>query len=512
MKKVMQFLFGRIFITAILILVQVAWFTVFLLKLTEYSVWIHAAFSLLSLFIVLYLIKNDDNSSFKIGWIVLVMLMPVFGGVLYTLFGSKLPANKMRKRLAVRHSELAPQLGSDMTAAAALQREDLRTYSRSRYITDSSAYPVWQNTSTTYYPLGEEMYAAMLEELEKAESFIFMEYFIIKPGVMWNGILDILKRKAAAGVDVRLICDDMGSLFLLPNGFAKEMESYGIKTLMFNPFVPLMSLVMNNRDHRKITVIDGHTAFNGGINLSDEYINAVEVYGHWKDTGVRIVGDAVWNFTMMFLELWHAYRPESAREDVSVFKPNARHAGAFETDGFVQPFSDSPLDGEALSESVYIDILARATSYVYIFTPYLIISEIMQTALCAAVKRGVDVRLVTPGVPDKKVVYRLTRSYYGPLLKAGVRIYEYTPGFIHAKSYISDDDTGIVGTINMDFRSLYLHFECGTYMYRTSALAALKADALETIAKSLEVSEKEVSRSSFGRLLDAVLRVFAPLC
>ena len=368
------------------------------------------------------------------------------------------------------------------------------------------------DSDVKYYPLGEEMYADMLRALESAEHFIFLEYFIIQPGKMWDGIAEILKRKAAQGVDVRLICDDMGSLFLLPQGFAREMERSGVKTLMFNPFIPVLSLAMNNRDHRKIMDVDGHTVFTGGVNLSDEYINAVELHGHWKDTGVRVTGEAAWNFTAMFLEFWHAYRPESANEPLDAFRPHAYHPAPFAGEGWVQPFSDSPLDGEAVSAGVYIDILAQARDYVYIFTPYLIIDDVMQAALCAAAKRGVDVRIVTPGVPDKKVVYRLTRSYYAPLLRAGVRIYEYTPGFIHAKSYLSDDTTGVVGTINMDYRSLYLHFECAAYIYRNSVVYDVEHDFEETLKKcSLITMEDCKNYSWMGKKLGRLMRLIAPL-
>ena len=268
---------------------------------------------------------------------------------------------------------------------------------------------------------------------------------------------------------------------------------------------------MNNRDHRKILVVDGHTAFNGGINLSDEYINETHPHGHWKDTGVRVHGPAAWNLTAMFLSMWHAFRKEDALEDVRRFFPQTFHPQPFSGEGFVQPFGDSPLDGEALAENVYIDILSQAKRYVYIFTPYLIIDDIMKTALCSAAKRGVDVRIVTPGVPDKKIVYRLTRSHYMPLLKAGVRIFEYAPGFIHAKSYVADDETAVIGTINMDYRSLYLHFECGTYLYRCPAVMDLKADALDTLAKSREVQLSRIHHTAVGALLDAVLRLVAPL-
>lgn len=512
MKKILKFLSGRIFITGLMIFLQVVWFGVFFWKLTAYSVWIDLAFTLLSVVIILYIIHSDDVAGFKIGWIILILLLPVAGGVLYLLFGGHLPARRMKRRLAQQHEKMMPQLAPDAAAAGTLHDADKRTSSCSRYIEKASGYPVCTDTQVKYYPCGEVMFEDMLCALEQAEHFIFLEYFIIHPGKMWNRMEEILRRKAAQGVDVRLICDDMGSLFLLPDDFAKNLESVGVKTLMFNPFVPVLSLAMNNRDHRKILVIDGHTAFNGGINLSDEYINEISVHGYWKDTGVRLRGEAVWNFTAMFLEFWHAYRAESVGESIDSFRPHAFYPEAFHGEGWVQPFSDSPIDGEAVSAGVYSDILAQAKDYAYIYTPYLIIDDVLQASICAAAKRGVDVRIITPGIPDKKIVYRLTHSYYEPLLRAGVRIFEYAPGFLHAKSCLADDIIGVIGTINMDYRSLYLHFECGSYFYRSPVLNDLKADMLDTLSKGREVTLADCRRHFWSRLLDAVLRIAAPLC
>jgi cardiolipin synthase len=353
------------------------------------------------------------------------------------------------------------------------------------------------------------MFQDMLEELKKAEHFIFMEYFIVEDGKMWGSILEVLEEKARAGLDVRFIYDDLGSVSLLPTGYDKQLEAKGIRCIAFNPFVPLLSLVMNNRDHRKITVIDGHTAFSGGVNLADEYINEKVRFGHWKDTGFMLKGEAVWNYTVMFLRMWNAFRHTDT--DYEAFRPQIYHPEAFLSDGFVQPYGDTPLDDEVVAENVYLNILNQARDYVYIFTPYLIIDHEMNTALCLAAKRGVDVRIVTPGIPDKKVIFQLTRSYYPPLLKAGVRIYEYTPGFLHAKSYVCDDETAVVGTINMDYRGLYLHFECGTCFYRNSIVEQVKQDSLATMEKSRELALSDTRQGFFGGLFCALLRVFAPM-
>lgn len=501
--------FNRIFITAVLILIQAGWFVVFFIRLAEYAHWIRTFFALISLLVAVRIIGRDENSDYKISWIALITILPLFGGLLYLCFGNKKPSKKMRKKLDKARKEYFPQYAQDEKIMSEFKTDNLRMGEISEYLYKYSGFPVYVNTKTKYYPIGEEMFEDMIAELEKAEHYIFLEYFIIDEGYMWGSILEILKRKVKQGVDVRLMYDDFGSIFLLPKDFVKQMEALGIKCMAFNPLVPFISAVMNNRDHRKILVIDGHTAFTGGINLADEYINRTHPHGHWKDTGIMLKGEGVWSFTLMFLEMWNSFRQEDiCFED---YKPHRWHEGPFESDGFVQPFSDTPMDDENVGENVYIQMLNNAENYAYIFTPYLILDGELKAALCLAAKRGVDVRIVTPKIADKKIVHRLTRSYYRPLLKAGVRIYEYTPGFIHAKSCVCDDIAGAVGTINMDFRSLYLHFECAAFFYKSSAVMPLKQDALETIAKSEEVSAEQRSKGFFPTLLDSLLRLVAPL-
>ena len=510
MKRILRFLTGRIFITAVALLVQLAYFVTVLFNFVQYSATISFLSATLSILITLYLVGKEDNPSYRIAWIIVVMATPLMGGILYLLLGNKHPTKRMARKLRAPREHLLSLCPQDAPDISALSLADPRAAGRSQYLTNMGSYPVTQNTTVKYYPLGEETFAAMLSDLKSAKHFIFMEYFIINGGFMWDAILEILKEKAAQGVEVRLMYDDLGSLFYLPNDFCRTMESYGIHCLRFNPLVPFLSLVMNNRDHRKIMIIDGHTAFTGGINLSDEYINRTHPFGHWKDTCVCLHGQSVWGFTLMFLEMWHAFYKTD--EDIDCFRPNAHHPAPFETDGFVQVVGDSPLDDEPVCENLYIDILNQAQNYVYIFTPYLIIDDAMFSGLTAAARRGVDVRIVTPGVPDKKMVFRLTRSYYAPLIRAGVRIYEYTPGFLHAKSIIADDSYGVVGTINLDYRSLFLHFECAAYLYQCAALTDLKQDALNTMAQSREVTLPDCNKSILGTLIDAILRMFAPLC
>ena len=511
LHKFLRFISSRFFITALLILLQACWLVVLFSDVVGNSVLFSTLFKLLSIVMVLYIIGKVDVPGYKIGWIILIMLFPLLGGLLYLLLGENRPAKYLRKRIEVGNAKHDLYMAQDPDTLDTLRETAPRLACCASYISNYGCFPVWGDSSVKYHSLGDYQYPDMLEMLRKAEKFIFLEYFIIEEGEMWNTIRDILAEKAAQGVDVRLIYDDVGCLVHIPANYYRGLEKRGIKCLVFNPFIPIISGVMNNRDHRKIMIIDGKTAFTGGINLSDEYINRRVRFGKWKDSGVMVQGKAVWSFTVMFLELWNAFNENDA--DFTDYLCSEEPEG--ETHGFVQPFSDSPLDSETVSSNVYLDILAQAKDYVYIFTPYLAISDEMSIALMAAAKRGVDVRMVLPGIPDKPLAYQLSRSYYGPLLKAGVRIFEYSPGFLHAKSYVSDDEVAVVGTINMDYRSLYLHFECGVMMYGCPAVADLRRDAEETIAVSHEVHAGEDHKSKFGKLFgafsDSILRLFAPL-
>ena len=507
--KLLRFLTSRLFLTGLIIVVQIGWLVLLMSQLASHFFGINIFFTILSVAMVLYVIKKDDNPAYKIGWILIMLLLPLFGGAMYLMVGNKRPTRRMRSQLESVYARSKPLLVQDAENARRLEMRDQRLHGLSSYLSGNGRFPLWRNTQTRYFPLGEDMFAELLRQLEAAEHFIFLEYFIISEGQMWEQVLEILTRKAAAGVDVRVIYDDMGSLTINRRKFLPELERRGIQAMAFNPFVPLPLLAMNNRDHRKILVIDGHTGFTGGINLADEYINARERFGHWKDGGIMLQGEAVWSFTVMFLEMWNAFRQTD--EDARRFGPYVHHPEPFGDDGFVQPFCDSPLDSETVSENVYLDLINQAKHYVYIFTPYLVIDSTLQTALCLAAKRGVDVRLVTPGIPDKKIVFRLTRSYYTPLLREGVRIYEYTPGFLHAKCLVSDDEKAVVGTVNLDFRSLYLHFECGALLYEAGCIARIREDVYRTIRQSREVSLSDRKQGFIGSLIDAILRVFSPL-
>ena len=513
-----KILLNRVLFTAVALIVQMIWLGILLTHFANLSQEISFVLTVISLLITVFILAKNENSAYKMSWLVIILSFPVFGGILYIFFGNKNPSRKMSAQIEKVHHEKSRNLKQREDVMEELRAVNERVAGRCHYLYDKTAAPVWNNTETTYFPLGEDMFEDMLEELEKAKHFIFLEYFIIEDGIFWGSIVDVLKRKAKEGLDVRLMYDDIGCLMLLPKEYVEEMEKAGISCIAFNPFKPLLSLAMNNRDHRKIMVIDGHTAYTGGINLADEYINMLDRFGHWKDTGMKFTGDAVVNFTQMFLEMWNAFRntdtdftpflTDSWKGEEEFEEENREAAVAT---GFVQPFGDTPLDDDPTAENLYIDILNQAVRYVYIYTPYLIIGDTMQHALCMAAARGVDVKIITPGIPDKKLVFRMTRSNYKELLKAGVEIYEYKQGFIHAKSYVCDDTDAVIGTINMDYRSLYLHFECGAYLYKTDSVMDMKQDFLRTLKKSRKIELSYLRQGMIQEIFDAVLQIIAPL-
>ncbi len=505
MKKLLSKIFNRKVITILLIALQVAWGILLIYNTALIYPVLNTVFHVIGLFAVLYIIRKDNNPSYKIAWIIPILLFPLFGVLIYILYANKRPSRYLRKRFEKTERLVTENLRQEEGVMESMPSRDA---SRAGYLADMG-YPVYRDTQVKYFASGEEMYPNIIEALSSAEHFIFLEYFIIEEGNVWDSILKILAEKAAAGVDVRVIYDDMGSLGKLPTGYNLKLSSMGIKCTPFNPFVPFISVVMNNRDHRKIIVVDGHTGFTGGINLADEYMNITHPYGHWKDTAVMLHGKATWNLTYMFLQMWNVLR--GTKEDFDIYRPERYHATSFEGCGFVQPFGDNPLDDEAVSQNVYIDIISQAEKYVYICTPYLVPDDEMKNALIRAAKRGVDVRLITPGIPDQKTIYRLTRSYYPTLIEGGVKVYEYAPGFVHAKTLVCDDRIALVGTINMDFRSLYLHFECGVIMTDTQVSEAVRDDDIAMMKKCRKVESGFPKRYLFGRIFDALLRAFAPM-
>lgn len=506
--KLLKIITNRVFLVGVLLLIQLLLIVGILWQFQEYFVYFYAVYVIAALFAILSIINSRRNPAYKIAWLIPVMLLPYIGVVIYFIFGHLYVrsdfVNRMRK-VQVAETRAIEQTVEKVT----LPENDMDAIIQSNYLTNYGLVPLFKNTKSQYLPLGEDMFESMKIELEKAEQYIFMEYFIIEKGKMWDEILEILVRKAEQGVDVRLMYDDFGCMFTLPHRYDLELEKMGIKSCVFNPFVPVLSSIFNNRNHRKITVIDGKVAFTGGANLADEYINQIDRFGHWKDTAIRLEGEAAWGFTLMFLTLWDFVRGENdVYEDY--------HPGHFpelsDDEGFYQPYTDIPFDEESLSSNVYLSLINRADHYVYITTPYLIIDNLLMEALCNAAKSGVDVRIQTPYIPDKWYVHAVTRSNYDQLIEAGVKIYEYTPGFIHSKTFVVDNEYAVVGSINMDYRSLYLHIECGVWMYKTTAVQEVYDDFIATQALCQEITLDEVRRVGWWRHLGrAVLNVFAPL-
>ena len=507
MKKILRFLTQRVVLTALLILIQALLLFGIIWKLNNYFIYFYAFSVLLSLLLTLRIINNKSNPAFKIAWLIPILLFPVLGGLVYLVFGSDRTGKYIRNKMGRIEKEMQDGI-SKANERSGIEKMPPDVVHQSHYISNSAHCPPYKNTTVEYLPMGEVKFERMVQELKKAKRYIFMEYFIIQEGTMWNTILDVLEEKAKEGVDVRVIYDDMGCILTLPTGYEKTLREKGIQCQIFNPFIPILSSHFNTRDHRKICVIDGNVGFTGGINLADEYINGYEKHGHWKDTAILLKGEAVFSLTTMFLSMWD-YLIKKEGEDYAAYYPDSWDENA---QGIVQPFADNPLDDEAVGETVYLNLINKAKRYVYITTPYLILSNEMVTAMNTAAKSGVDVRIITPHVPDKWYVHAVSRSYYEMLVEASVKIYEYTPGFVHAKTFVVDDEYAVVGTINLDYRSLYLHFECAAWMYKASCVTDVRDDFLKTQQMSQEITLEECRNISIPRRLGrSVLRVLAPL-
>lgn len=497
----------------LIVLIQVWFVLITFIQLQEKYIGVQAVTSIISIIVVLYIINRPINPAYKLAWCITILFIPVFGGLFYLLLSVNSTRRRFRRSIRSAVAEAENYLHQNKSVFTDIDNISGHASHQAAYIHNMTKYPVYKNTSVQYYASGEEMYMQILQELEMAKRFIFIEYFIIHEGTFWDSVLNILKRKAREGVDVRVIYDDMGSISTLPKKYSEMLWEYGIKCYAFNPIRPILSLRLNNRDHRKILVIDGHTSFTGGINLADEYINQLPMNGYWKDTGIMLKGEATWNFTNMFLQLWQHLSGEkidyeSFHPAVSDFPSKCQICN----DGFVQPYADNPLFSEEVAENVYLNMIHRATKYVYITTPYLIVDNEMITALTLAAQSGIDVRIITPGIPDKKYVFMMTRSFYEPLTRAGVRIYEYTPGFIHAKMMVADDVYAVVGSINLDFRSLYLHFECAAFLYHSHVIEDIKEDIIAAIQVSQEITyDYCLSLNNPYRLWQSLLRLYAPL-
>ena len=493
----------RIIFVALAVLLQVAWLMALVLRFNTYSNWIAAASTIIALVVVVRLYSKHTSPAFKLPWIMLIMALPVMGLALYLMVEVFSDLGSFRKRMAALVQQRQQRIPQNPEIPGKLD-PDCAGYSR--YLQQIGGAPVYENTAVTYYPEAVQAFEAMKRELEKAESFIFMEYFIVEDGSSFREILEILERKVKAGVEVRLMYDDLGSVGYVNLRFAKSLVDRGIRCQVFNPALPVVNLFMNHRDHRKITVIDGKVGFSGGYNLADEYFDRRRPYGKWKDTGVRLEGEAVRSLTAFFLEMWAASsgRPEN-------FDTYLNISHSVPGTGFVQPFADDPHSRERLAENTYLHLIYNARDSLYIITPYLIITDEMVNAMGLAARRGVDVRIITPGIPDKKTVYQVTRSYYGGLAEQGVRIFEYSPGFCHAKQCVCDGRYATIGTSNLDYRSFYHHFENDILLMDCDAVKQIEADFVQLFPQCREVTREYCSGKKHMLLFQCLLRLIAPL-
>ncbi len=508
MKRIPKILRSRFFLAAFCIVLEFGQLLAVFIALYEYFLPITIMGWIFHFGVLLYLINRDEIPEFKLPWLIILFVLPVIGAFVFMLLSS----NETSKKATERHERVSLELKPyrrQTPAMEALRRQDREAYAQAHYLYTTAAMPCHGDAAVTYYPLGEAFFSALLEDLEKAERFILMEYFIVQEGTMWNAIHAILKEKAARGVSVFFMYDDFGCMTTLPEHYNRQLSGEGIHCIPSNKFTPILSSVHNNRDHRKITVIDGRIGYTGGVNLADEYINSCEKHGHWKDTAIRLEGGAVGNLTMLFLVSWNTQSKQPVDCSPYLEVPAEPVKGR----GYVIPFGDgpAPLYRDTIGKNVYLNIIHGAKDYLYITTPYLICDHELLSALRMAARKGVDVRLITPHIPDKKAIFLMTRSNYRVLIQDGVKIYEYTPGFIHAKNFVCDDRFAVCGTINLDYRSLVHHFECGAWMYDTDCIGDMKADFQATIARSQRITAEQARLRSWERLLAELMKVFSPL-
>ena len=521
-RNVLQVVFSRTMLIMVLIVVQFAYIIARMYAWAEH-IPILLGGELFTVAIMLAIILNSkENPSVKLSWCFLVGLFPIFGSVVYFVIRYDIGYRVTQRRITIAENESRKYLPEQNDILEELKALDMQTYQVAQYLHKTGGSLVSKNNQVIYFPIGEELFAEMKKQLETATEYIYLEYFMLAPGTMWNEILKILERKAKEGVDVRVLYDGTCSVYLLPYKYPEQIEKMGIKCCMFAPPVPFISTHYNNRDHRKIMIIDGRVAFTGGVNLCDEYINIDSPFGHWKDVGIIIKGNAVYDYTLMFMQMWSATTAKTSTEirfpnmqkylQKTTYNLEDSQNLQIENTGYVIPYADNPVDGENVGKNVYIDILNQAKKYVYIMTPYLIIDGEMMHALTFAAKRGVDVRIILPHIPDKKVAFVLARANYKELLDAGVKIYEYTPGFVHAKVFVSDDERAVVGTMNLDYRSLYWHYECAAYLYQMPVIRDIYMDFVKTQNKCEMMTKEHVKRFGlFSKLAAYILKIVAPV-
>ncbi len=514
MSKLLGKLVSRFFIISLIIVFQMVWIFELLYISSMTNQIFNIILRLSALCVALYIANRQMKVYIKLSWIFLILFLPIVGIPCFFFFGRPELTVKTQKKMRTIVERHRKYIVRNEIIELDLKSENEDVFRQTIHNSNNYCYPVYREDTVKYYDFAEKAYESMLVDLKNAKKFIFMEYFIIGEGKMFDEILSILSEKVKQGVKVRIIYDDFGSINVTPVGFDKKLRKYGIEACCFNPYKPVLSVIMNDRDHRKIMVIDGEIAYTGGFNIADEYINEIERFGYWKDAGVRVTGDCVNSFTLMFLEMWSYINRLTEVETEFIFPKNENIAinDTENKKGFVQPFCDSPLESDNTCENAYIGMIYRARKYVYFFTPYLILSSELSNALIVAAKSGVDVRIVVPYIPDKKLIYIQTKANFKQLVKAGVKIYKYKPGFIHSKCCVSDDIAAIVGTCNLDFRSFYWNFEDMVYMYKCEAVLDVKKDALSTFDESVMVTKEECDNQNVVvDVIQSILQLFAPL-
>ena len=481
----------------------------FLYKGTKlFSIYMDAAFGILCIGAVLYIIYKNINSAYKIVWIVFIMLFPVAGLLFYILFGNPKMPKKSYSKVSNIIESTNRFLPKNETIYRNLKSENSDAYKQAEYLYNTSLFPMYKNSKVEYLNDGEKYFLRLLKDLQNAKKYIFLEYFIISKSELWDEIFEILDKKSKEGVRIFIMTDEIGSLGRIPKGFKNAFANSKIETTVFNSLKPILSSKINYRNHRKIAVIDGDIAYTGGINIGDEYTNEVQKYGHWKDVGIRITGEAVNSFVVMFIRMWN-FSSKNKNLQIGRF---IQKEHSKDGKGFVIPYADGPSNTLNPARNIYLQMISNAKKSVWIMTPYLILDDEIVTALVNSSLSGVDVKIITPHIPDKKLVFACTRSFYKELLEAGVHIYEYKMGFVHAKTCLIDGVISTVGTINFDFRSLYLNYECGAWMYKTGVELSLKRDFTNVIQDSIEIKLNSWKRCSFLRkIYESILRVISPL-
>lgn len=507
-KSILRIIFSRFMLISFMIVLQVFILVMLYLIFEEYVAHINVLMSIFSILMVIYLYNASMDSTSKLTWMMLIGLFPVPGAIFLGFTRLDVGSIRLKQTLKAIREMTQGIIPQNKETIRKLEQEGDDMAALHRYVSKTGNFPVFENTAVKYFPDGKDFFESVLEDMEQARDYIYMEYFIIAEGYMWGRVLDILSRKAAEGVDVRVMYDGMCEIGLLPSDYTSRMKKLGIDAREFSKIYPFLSTYYNYRDHRKILVIDGKVAYTGGINFADEYINLKPRFGYWKDTAIRLQGDAVISFTQMFLLLWNIEIKAPSFERVRAFEP----VKVDDASGFVMPFSDSPLDQYQVGEAMFLETLGKARRYVHIMTPYLIIDDTMKNALKLAALRGVDVTLIVPGIPDKKAAYAIAKSHFKELVTSGVTIYEYTPGFVHSKVMVSDDIKAMVGSINLDYRSLYHHFECAAYLYKCDVISDIEKDFNETVDKCKMVTLDTIKHEKITYKLAAkLLKFVAPL-